>query len=69
MSGLLFGRMKSWLILFLIFSAVYYSSSFAQTADEKKTAAIFPFHFTSIDPEEREVISGLNELPYNLFVI
>jgi TolB-like protein len=56
---------KIWIIVVLILVCLNYS--FAQTAIEKKTAAIFPFHFASIDPEERDVISGLNELLYDLF--
>ncbi len=54
-------------VLFLLLILMHHTLSSAQTMNDKKTAAIFPFHFASIDPEERQVISGLNELLYDLF--
>jgi TolB-like protein len=53
-------------ILFLLLTLMYNSFSSAQPTTDKKTAAIFPFHFASIDSEERETISGLNDLLYDL---
>ena len=54
-------------VLFLFLILMHHTLFSAQIMNEKKTAAIFPFHFASIDPEERQVISGLNELLYDLF--
>ena len=36
-------------------------------AQQSKTAAIFPFHFASLDAKERENMQQLNELFYDLF--
>jgi TolB-like protein len=57
-------KIKNRSVLVLMLFLIFHLS--AQTTDEKKTAAIFPFHFASIDAEEQEVISGLNELLYDL---
>jgi len=41
--------------------------SFAHAQDKTKVAAIFPFHFASTELEEKQAISELNGLFYDLF--
>ena len=64
MGKVLKSKVKS---LFIFFFIIFLTCHlYAQVNGDKKTAAIFPFHFASIDAEEQEIISGLNELFYDL---
>ncbi|MDZ7724887.1 MAG: CsgG/HfaB family protein [candidate division KSB1 bacterium] len=59
--------MKPYPRLFCLTLLLCITASGLSHAQQSKTAAIFPFHFASLDANERDTMQQLNELFYDLF--
>jgi len=56
--------LKLWTSFLLVFSLLFIQ---LVVAGEKKVVAIFPFHFASTNPAEKEAMQELNDFFYDLF--